>query len=466
MGSSSVICEKEGRILSCKAQACIRRLVCDQGITNFVFERRIFRSLLSGRDKFIIVFIDDILIYSKNKEEHEEHLKVILELHKKENGVHIDPLKIEAIRSWAAPITPTEVRQFLGLARYYRPFIEGEEEEEAFQLLKQKLCYAPILALPKGTKDFVVYCDASLKGFGAVLMQWEKVIAYASRQLKTHKENYMTHDLELGAMVFVLRLWRHYLYYDCEIRYHPGKANVVADALSWKERIKPLRVRSLVMTVHNNLPDQILNAQKEAMKKKNSEVGDSQLTGPKLIWETTEKIVQIRNRLLAARSRQKNYTDVRRKPLEFAVGDMVMLKVSPWKGMIRFGRRGKLGPCYIGPFKIVARVGPMAYKLELPEELRGIHDTFHVSNLKKCMADKNLVIPLDEIQLDDKLYFIEEPVEIFDREVKKLKQSRIPIVKVHWNSRRGPEFTWECEDQFKNKYPRLFAKNDSEDKSS
>ncbi|GJV91130.1 putative reverse transcriptase domain-containing protein [Tanacetum coccineum] len=156
-----------------------------------------------------------------------------------------------------------------------------------------------------------------------------------------------------------------------------------------------------------------------------------------MIQETTEKIVQIKNRLLTARSRQKSYADVRRKLMEFQVGDMVMLKVSPWKGIIRFGKRGKLSPRYIGPFKIIERIGPVAYKLELPDKLHGIHNTFHVLNLKKCLADENLVIPLEEIQLDDKLHFIEEPVESMDREVKQLKQSQIPIVKVRWNSRRG-----------------------------
>ncbi|GJT10731.1 putative reverse transcriptase domain-containing protein [Tanacetum coccineum] len=188
-----------------------------------------------------------------------------------------------------------------------------------------------------------------------------------------------------------------------------------------------------------------------------SEVGDSQLIGPELIRETTEKIVQIKNRLLTARSRQKSYADVRRKPMEFDVGDMVMLKVSPWKGVICFGKRGKLSPRYVRPFKIIDRIGPVAYKLELPDKLRRIHNTFHVSNLKKCLADENLIILLEEIQLDDKLHFIEEPVEIMDREVKQLKQSRIPIFKVRWNSHRGLEFTWEREDFFKCKYLHLFS---------
>ncbi|GJX42094.1 putative reverse transcriptase domain-containing protein [Tanacetum coccineum] len=602
------------------------------GLTNapVVFKDLMNRVCKPYLDKFMIVFIDDILIYSKSKEEHGEHLKIILGLLKKEQlyakfskcgfwldyvqflghvidskGVHIDPSKIEAIKNWAAPTTPTEVRQFMGLAGYYRRFIEGfsliskpltkltqknkkfewgEEEEESFEMLKQKLCSAPILSLPEGTEDFVVYCDASIKGFGAVLMQREKVIAYASRQLKKHEENYMTHDLELGAVIFALRLWRHYLYgtrcvvytdhkslqyilnqkelnmrqrrwiellsdYDCEIRYHPGKANVVADALSRKEREKPLRVRALVMTVYPDLSERILRAQTEAMKEENvkvenlgrlikpifeihsdgiryfdkrvwlpseklywwpnmkadiatyvskcltiakvkakhqkhitpsgydliwviidrltksahflpmkktdsmekltqlylkeivcrhgvpvsiisdrdsqfasgfwrslqkalgtdswdrhlplvefsynnsyqasikaapfealdgrkcrspicwSEVGDSQLTGSKMIRETTEKIVQIKNRLLTARSRQKSYEDVRRKPMEFSVGDMVMLKVSPWKGVICFGKHGKLSPRYVGPFKVIDRI------------------------------NENLNIPLEEIQL-------------------------------------------------------------------
>ncbi|GJX29701.1 putative reverse transcriptase domain-containing protein, partial [Tanacetum coccineum] len=192
-----------------------------------------------------------------------------------------------------------------------------------------------------------------------------------------------------------------------------------------------------------------------------AEVGDAQLTGPEIVRETTEKIIQIKHRLQASRDRQRSYADKRRKPLEFQVGDKVMLKVSPWKGVIRFGKRGKLNPRYIGPFKILAKVGTVAYQLELPEQLSRVHSTFHVSNLKKCLSDEPLAIPLDEIHVDDKLNFIEEPVEIMDREVKRLKQSCIPIVKVRWNSRRGPEYTWEREDQMQKKYPHLFANPES-----
>ncbi|KAD3066428.1 hypothetical protein E3N88_34308 [Mikania micrantha] len=186
-----------------------------------------------------------------------------------------------------------------------------------------------------------------------------------------------------------------------------------------------------------------------------AEVGDSQLTGPELVHETTEKIVQIRKRMAAARDRQKSYADKRRKPLEFQVGDRVLLKVSPWRGVIRFGKRGKLNPRYIGPFEITKRIGPVAYELNLPVELSSVHNVFHISNLKKCLSDETLVIPLEEIRIDEQLNFVEEPVEIMDRETKKLKLSKIPIVKVRWNSRRGPEFTWEREDQMKQKYPHL-----------
>ncbi|KAD6120027.1 hypothetical protein E3N88_11298 [Mikania micrantha] len=302
-------------------------LVMPFGLTNApaIFMDLMNRVCRPYLDKFVIVFIDDILIYSKTKEDHEQHLRLSLELLRNEKlyakfskcefwmrevqflghvinkkGIHVDPAKIEAIKNWNAPSTPTEVRQFLGLAGYYRRFIEGFSKIA----LPLTTLTAPILSLPEGTDDFVVYCDASHQGLGCVLMQKDKVIAYASRQLKTHENNYTTHDLELGAVVFALKIWRHYPYgtkctiytdhkslqhifdqkdlnmrqrrwvellndYDCSIRYHPGKANVVADALSRKERTKTLRVRALGMIIQTSLTAQIRNAQIEALKEEN-----------------------------------------------------------------------------------------------------------------------------------------------------------------------------------------------------
>ncbi|KAI3795130.1 hypothetical protein L1987_37776 [Smallanthus sonchifolius] len=753
-------------------------MVMPFGLTNApaVFMDLMNRVCKPYLDKFVIVFIDDILIYSKSKAKHEEHLRLVLDLLKKEQlyaklskcefwlkevqflghivnekGIHVDPTKIEAVKNWQAPKTPTEVRSFLGLAGYYRRFISnfskiavpltalthkgkpyewGPKQEEAFQTLKQKLCEAPILILPNGTEDFVVYCDASHLGLGCVLMQQGKVIAYASRQLKIHEKNYTTHDLELGAVVFALKIWRHYLYgtkcevftdhkslhhifnqkelnmrqrrwvellndYDCNIRYHPVKANVVADALSRKEPIKIHSIR-----IQNDIQTRILEAQhlsvtkgkmynemscgaelqleakpngllyflnriwipdrdnlrtfimNEAHKTRYSihpgadkmymdlrtqywwpgmkkdialyvskcltclkvkaehqrpsglleqpeipvwkweciamdfitklphtsrghdsiwviidrltksahfipiredyrveklariyideivsrhgvplniisdrdgrftsrfwqslqsalgtqlnlstayhpqtdgqsertiqtledmlracvidfkgnwdlhlplvefsynnsyhtsinmapfealygrkcrspicwtEIGESQITGPELIQESSDKIMLIRDNLLVARSRQKSYADKRRKPLEFQIDDLVLLKVSPWKGIVRFGKKGKLAPRFVGPFKILERIGKVAYKLDLPEGLNNVHPTFHISNLKKCLADENLQIPLDEVHIDESMHFVEKPMEIMDREVKQLKRSRIPIVKV------------------------------------
>nr|GEW69569.1 putative reverse transcriptase domain-containing protein [Tanacetum cinerariifolium] len=192
-----------------------------------------------------------------------------------------------------------------------------------------------------------------------------------------------------------------------------------------------------------------------------AKVGESQLTGPELIQETTKKIVLIKQRMQAAQDRQKNYADRKRKPMEFDIGDRVMLKVSPWKGVVRFGKRGKLNPRYIRPFKVLAKVGKVAYKLELSQELSRVHHTFHVSNLKKCYSDEPLVMPLEGVHIDDMLQFVEEPVEIMEREIKRLKRSQIPLVKVRWNSRRGPEFTWEREDSFEKKYPHLFINRTS-----
>ncbi|GJZ45221.1 hypothetical protein Tco_0592817, partial [Tanacetum coccineum] len=192
---------------------------------------------------------------------------------------------------------------------------------------------------------------------------------------------------------------------------------------------------------------------------------ESSLIGPELVQETTDKVILIKEKLKAARDFQKRYADNRDKPLEFEVGEQVLLKVSPWKGVMRFGKKGKLAPRYVGPFEILERIGPVAYRLRLPTELSEVHDTFHVSNLKKCLADASLHVPLDEIKIDKTLHFVEEPVEIMDREVKTLKRSKISIVKVRWNSKRGPEFTWEREDYMKARYPQLFVVNAGESSS-
>nr|GEY53450.1 reverse transcriptase domain-containing protein [Tanacetum cinerariifolium] len=390
------------------------------------------------------------LANAPDEEEHEKHLKILLDLLKKErlyanfskcdfwldsvqflghvidrNGVHVDPAKIEAIKNWAAPTTPIEVRQFLRLDGYYWRFIEGfsliskpltrltqkdkkyeggKEEEEAFQTLKQKLCSALILALPEGTEDFVYY-DASLKGYGSVLMQREKVIAYAYQQLKVHEENYTTHDLELGAVVFALRWIKLLSDYDCEIRYHPGKANVVADALSPKERIKPL-----CKALGTNLDmSTAYHPQMDGQSERTIQMLEDMFRACVIdfgsSWDRHLPLVEfsynnsyhasIKAAPYEALYRQKcrspkSYADIRAKPLEFKVGDMVLLKVSSWKGTVCFRKREKLSPRYIRPFRILSRVGLVAYTLELPKESKGIHSTFHVSNLKKCLAEGDI----------------------------------------------------------------------------
>nr|GEV24260.1 hypothetical protein [Tanacetum cinerariifolium] len=400
------------------------------------------------------VFMD---LMNRGKEEHGRHLKIILELL---NGVHVNPTKIEDIKSWAALTTPTEVRQFLGLAGYYRRFIEG---------------------------------------YGVVLMQRGKVIAYASRQLRVHT----THDLELGSVVFTLR-WIDLLSdYDCEIQYHPGKVNVVAVALSQKERDKPLCVRALMMTVYNDLPKQVREAQEEAMKGENVKAKKLGI----LIKQIFKDLVmhESHNSMYSIHPRSdKMYHDL--KPLYWwpnMKADISTLEIgkdyfgfcewitenAEWPFYVKileiasksirdgFGYEYRLPPqtdgqsertiqmlkdmlhaCVIdfgsswnrymplvefsynnsyhasikaAPYEASYRQkcrSPVCWKF--PKGFKGIHNTFHVSNLKKYLAKGDIVVSMNEIQLDDKLHMIEEPVEVVDREVKQLKQSRIPIVKV------------------------------------
>ncbi|GJX50078.1 putative reverse transcriptase domain-containing protein [Tanacetum coccineum] len=573
-------------------------------------------------DKFVIVFIDDILIYSKNREEHVKHLRLVLELLKKEklyakfskcefwlrevkflrhvingNGVHVDPSKIEAVKNWKAPRTLTEVRSFLGLAGYYRRFIEnfskiakpltilthkcktfdwGEEQELAFQTLKDNLCNAPVLALPDGSKDFVVYSqcardrtrlcvnakrtervrkpkksramniDPSFEFQGSDTWRLSKGVCGVADDLQLIVRGEHTHEmleahnlrrlcytaydgvyegciggLELReevkaehqrppgllqqpeipvwkwkgiAMDFVTKLPRtssghdtiwvivdrltkyaHFLpmcedykmdrlailYLNEIVARHGVPISIISDHDSrftsrfWQSMQEALGTRLDISTAYhpqtdsqsertiqtledmikacilefkgswdvhlplvefsynNSYHSSVRCALFEALygRKLHSpilwaEVGEGQLIGPELVQETTEKISQIKDRLKAARDRQKS--------------------------VVRFEKKGKLAPRFVGPFEIIEKVGPVAYRLDLPEELNGVHDTFHVSNLKKCLADPTL-------------------------EFKKLKRRRIAIVKVRWNSKRGPGFTWEREDHMKLKYPHLFS---------
>ncbi|GJT64760.1 putative reverse transcriptase domain-containing protein [Tanacetum coccineum] len=347
------------------------------------------------------------------------------------NGIHVDPSKIEAVKNWKAPRTPTEK---------CKTFDWGEEQELAFQTLKDKLCNAPVLALPEGPEDFVVHCDASEIGLGCVLMQRGKVIAYASRQLKIYEKNYTTRDLELGAVVFALKIWRHYLYMT-NSGLQKGLDEMLEqrtdETLYYLDRIwVPLKgeVRTLIMD--------------EAHKSKYSVHPGAD----KMYYDLRDSVALERCCIRFGKEGKFGKFAIPRFVLTFEI----VVKVVPvaCSGHCQ-DVRGTAPVGYFG--KIVEKVGPVAYRLDLPEELNDVHDTFHVSNLKKYLAEPTLQVPLDEIQVDVKLNFVEEPVKILEREFKKLKQSRIAIIKVRWNSKSGPEFTWEREDQIKLKYPHLFS---------
>ncbi|GJZ75803.1 putative reverse transcriptase domain-containing protein, partial [Tanacetum coccineum] len=442
-------------------------------------------------------------------------------------GIHLDPAKIESIKDWASPKTPAEIRQFLDLAGIKLDW--GEKEETPFQLIKQKLCSAPILALSQGSKDLVVYFDASHKGLGAVLRQREKG-NYLAAQIEALKpENLRNKDVggmirkdipkeklephTDGTLCLNSRNWlRCYgdlrsviMHESHKSKYsiHPSSEKMYQDVkkLYWWSNMKAdiatyvnkcltyVRVKAKhqrLSGLENDPLDKLARLYLNMIVARHGipaliiDDRDGRFTSN--LWKSFQKAL-VKHLPLAEFSynnsyqasikaapyealyvrkcrspdRQKSYADQKRKPMEFKVGDRVMLKFLPWKGVVQFGKRGKLNPRYVGPFRVLAKVGKVAYRLELPQELSRVHHTFHVSNLKKCYADEPLVMPLEGIHVDDKLQFVEEPVEIMEREIKRLKRSRIPLVKVRWNSRRGPEFTWEREDSFKKKYPHLFT---------
>ncbi|KAL4580619.1 hypothetical protein LXL04_016819 [Taraxacum kok-saghyz] len=633
-------------------------------------------------DRSVIVFIDDILVYSKTKAEHEAHLREVLEALRREKlyakfskcefwlsevqflgdvvnekGIMVDPAKISAVMQWEVRKPPLRCEfwlsevQFLGDVVNEKGIMVDPAKISAvmqWEVRKPPLS-APVLTLPDGMEDMVVYYDASIQGLGAVLVQCGKVIAYASRQLKPHIENYPTHDLELGAVVFALKIWRHYLYgVRCTVytnhkslkflmeqqnlnmrqrrwldnlkattgempadddsgtlvranreglgaRYPRCELQVGAsfernpefrarqtwfvDALwaslgatkmyrdlrenywwpcmkrdvakyveecltcrkvkeehqrphenSSAEQLADIYVREIVArhgVLVSIVSDRDMHFTSRFWEKFHTELGtrlhfniafhpqtdglsectiqtledmlhacaidfggsqDRHLLRRKwkisplkpykskskpiegvrsinhqeikllevkkvelrtwctsqgiegvkhgimgsteVILQTTEMIQMVQDRLVTAQSRQKSYADKRRSDLEFQVGDRVVLKVSPWKGVIRFRKRGKLGPRYIGPYRVIAHVGRVAYRLELPEELSLIHNTFHVSQLRKCIVDESPMVPLEDIQTDEQLNYVEKLIAILDRKVKKLRNKEIGTVKV------------------------------------
>ncbi|GJT48392.1 putative reverse transcriptase domain-containing protein [Tanacetum coccineum] len=424
-----------------------------------VFAPAVFMNLMNRvckpyLDKFFIVFIDDILIYSNTKQDHEVHLKLVLELLKKErlyakfskcefwlqevhflghvvnhNGIHVDPSKIEAI---AKPLT--------SLTKKNKKYEWGAEQEEDVQTLKNNLCNAPILSLPNGIEDFIVplvggvrtiIMDEAHKIRPSGLLQqleipewkWDNITMDFITKLPRSKSGHDT------IWVVVDRLTKSAHFLAIREDYSMEKlARLYIDEIVTRYGVPVSIISDRDGRYHSSIrcaPFEALYGRKCRLPILWAEIGESKLIGPELVQETTDKVVLIKEKLKATRDRQKSYADNRRKPLEFEVGDRMLLKV----------------------------ISPVAYRLRLPEELSSVHDIFHVSNLKKCLADANLHVPLDEINIDKPLCFIEEPVEIMDRKVNSLKRSKIPIVKVCCNSKRGPKFTWEREDHMKAKYP-------------
>ncbi|GJZ77416.1 putative reverse transcriptase domain-containing protein [Tanacetum coccineum] len=330
-----------------------------------------------------------------------------------QNAIQVDPSKIEAVKNWKAPTTP-KTKSMSGAKKRKKPF----------QTLKNKLCDALILSLPDGIEDFVVYCDASSQGLGCVLMQRGKMYMFSCYvmvpRMKRDIATYVSKCLTC-AKVKAEHQRPSSLLQQPEIP--EWKLTKSAHFLAIREDFSSEKLARLYIdeiVARHGVPVLIISDR------------DWRFTSH--FWQSVQKALGTRLDLSTAYHPQ---TDGQK----FEVGDKVLLKVSPWKGMMRFRKKGKLAPRYVGPFEILERIGPVAYRLRLPNELSEVHDTFHVSKLKKWLADANLHVPLDEIKVDKTIHFVKKPVEIMDREVKTLKRSKIPIVKVRWSLKRGPEFT-------------------------
>nr|GEW11830.1 hypothetical protein [Tanacetum cinerariifolium] len=416
------------------------------GLTNApgVFMDLMNRGCRPYLDKFVIVFIEDILIYFKTREEHVEHLRHVIN----GNEIHVDPSKIEAVKNWKASRTPSEVRSFLGLAGYYRRFIEnfskiaksltiltqkcetfdwGEQQELTFQNLKDNLFNAPVLALPDGLEDFMVYYDASELGLGCVLMQRSKSVIYTD-----HKS--LQHIFSPKELNMRQRRWiKLFSDYDCEIHYQLGKVNVVANALSRKEKANPKRVRAMNMTLQSSIKDRILAAQKEVVDES------------------------------AGLQKERIAMDFVTKLLRTSSGhDTIWVIMDPLTKSAHFlpmredYKMDRLARLYMN--EIVARHGT---PISIISNRDGRFTSRFWQSMQETLGTRLDTIGMLIFQVDAKLNFVKKPVKILEREFKKLKHSRIAIVKVQWNLKRGPEFTWEREDQMKLKYPHLFSDDSS-----
>nr|GEZ51243.1 putative reverse transcriptase domain-containing protein [Tanacetum cinerariifolium] len=369
---------------------------------------------------YVIVFIDDIMIYSKDEKEHEEHLRQILKLLKKEELY----VKFSKCEFW----------------------------------IPKKLCSAPILALPEGSEDFIVYCDASIKGLGKAnvvadaLSRKEQEPLLVQPKIPEWKWDNITMD-------FVTKLPKSSQGYDT--------IWVIVDRLTKFAIFTPIRKTDPMdklarMYLKNALGTNLdmsttYHPQTDGQSKRTIQTLEDMLRACAIDfrkgWVNHLPLVEL--------SYNNSYhASIKAAPFESLYGRKCRSPIY-WTEVREAQILGKLNPKYVGPIKVLENIGKVAYKLELPEDLSRVHNTFHVSNLKKCHADEPLAVPLDGLHFDDKLHFVKELVEIMDHEVKQLKRSRIPLVKVRWNSKRGPEFTWERDDQFRKKYPHLFAKTTS-----